>query len=707
VADVTSVPVIATILGGSTGVVALWTALVNRRTAAIGRDKQRAELIAQATAAAPAMLLPARMSHFVDRVEVLERATEQLREGQRLVAIEGAAGVGKSAVATELAHRLRDTATDHGLNQHVFIWIDGRGRTPTIGDVCAQVAGVTGDQALTAVGDKLKLEVLRAHLARSRTVLLLDNVIVPEGSTGDDLRALLSSVPAGCVVVTALSGDDGLAGAARVAVGDLAFEHVIELIATETRRLGIADTAVFGESFARKLYGAVGGNPALIASFLRSIPSSPAPLEELLGSIAHGRGMMRMFAPVWEQLSEDARVAVEVCAILRGRAIIEQVSAACAFDRARATDALAELARRGVVQVVRDARGPERFVCPVGVQRFVRDRAEPERVRELSRRFSSFVVSRIAMAPEDSGWAARHVSAVDAVLGELFDLGEDAELQRLFASVLDVLFTLGRFDDRVSSGGLAFRSALRCGDDRAASLACDVLASTHAARGEITRAREAVAHGELAAERSGDDTERARQQRAHGVVLFKNGEADAAVKMLAGADDRAAASGDREILVNVLGLRTVALLHLGRFDDAEGSARAQLDVCEQMGWQRARAYPLRALAEVELARGNLISGERLAELARSVSTEYGDRRQLVRVRLTQARAALAAGHRRDALSVAEDVEREATVLGLYPESEEAAALRRFVHRTRWMPGTRSRWARSGQLRLTDAPIGGD
>ena len=289
----------AAIIGGCAGLVALGTALINRRTAALARDKQRAELKAAAVAASvPGVLLPTRMSHFIDRREVLEQATRQLRDGQRLVAIEGAAGVGKSAVATELAHKLREPDGDLGLAEHVFIWIDGRRRTPTIADVCAQVAVVTGEQALTAVAETLKLEALRAYLARTRTVLVLDDVDVPEGAEGDDLRALLASVPAGCVVLTALSGDDGLAGAARIRVGDLAFEHVVELVAAETARLGIADVDIFDEPFARRLYDTVGGNPALIASFLRSVPHSPESLDELLEAVGRGRGMMRRLASV-------------------------------------------------------------------------------------------------------------------------------------------------------------------------------------------------------------------------------------------------------------------------------------------------------------------------------------------------------------------------------------------------------------------------
>jgi Zn-dependent protease with chaperone function len=56
--------------------------------------------------APPAVLLPARLPNLVDRAEPLAGATAGIRAGGRVLAFEGPPGIGKSAVATELAHRL-------------------------------------------------------------------------------------------------------------------------------------------------------------------------------------------------------------------------------------------------------------------------------------------------------------------------------------------------------------------------------------------------------------------------------------------------------------------------------------------------------------------------------------------------------------------------------------------------------------------------
>lgn len=76
---------------------------------------------------------------------------------------------------------------------------------------------------------------------------------------------------------------------------------------------------------------------------------------------------------------------------------------------------------------------------------------------------------------------------------------------------LDIFMTLGLFDDRVAYGQLAYQSGERTGDYAAASLASSVLSSTRTIRGELEAARQQLALGRIAAERSGSSAEVARQ----------------------------------------------------------------------------------------------------------------------------------------------------------------------------------------------------
>jgi tetratricopeptide (TPR) repeat protein len=690
------------------GAIALTTALISRRTAVEEREARRVEREAAAPANAPGVLLPPRLHGFVNRTEAMEEAITRIGDGERVLAIAGGAGVGKSAVASELVHRLRAEGTVDGvpdLSAHDFLWIDGRDGCPTLIDICRQVTLLTGDQSLSAVADSAKLEALRAHFARNKTVLLLDNLRLSGEDPGEPLRELLRTIPSGSLAIASLNSPYALDGS-RVLLTDLEPGYVLELIQREVRRLGLQED-LFDVDFATRLQQAVGGNPRLIESFLRALGRSSRTLEQLLEAVERGEGLRELYLPVWGELSALGHSVLGACASLRGEAIADQLTVACAVSSEELTRALEELMQTGLVTVVRGHMRPDVYTCSYSVQRFVMTETPRETVRAIACRLAGHYIRQLATEPENARWVAPHVGAIKAVMQLLYDHGEDAEVQSLFASVLDVLFTLGLFDDRISTGQIAYESAMRAGNPRGASLAIDVMVSTHAARGELEEAREAVALGLLAAERSGDPGERARMMRSSALVLYKDGDAAGALAALEGSGDLARETGDLEVLGNTCGLRTVAHWHAGEFEASAMAASEALSVCEEMSWHRAMAYPLRNLAEVAIHDGEFSQARKLLADAHRISTEHGDRRQLTRIHLTTARLELLSGDPAAAQREAFAARGAALELGLIPELREVSALQRAAARARFFPLLRSYYRARRPARFTDAPVGGD
>ncbi len=698
--------VLGSAVGLIAGGVALSTALINRRTAVEEREARRQEREVTADVAAPGVLLPPRLRRFVDRAEVMEEAISRISAGERVLAIAGGAGVGKSAVATELVHRLRtdDSERELGLSGHEFLWIDGKNGCPTLVDICRQITLLTGDQSLSAVADSVKLEALRAHLARTKTVLLLDNIKLDNNGSDEPLRELLETMPSGSLAVTSLNSP--YAFDSRVLLEDLKPAFALELIQYEARRLGLEE-GIFDAELVARLQGAVGGNPRLIESFLRALSRSSRSLEELLEAVERGEGLRELYLPVWSELSEQARAVLGACACLRGEAIAAQIAVACAIDRQELSGPLEELMQAGLVTVVRSVGRPEVYTCSYSLQRFVVAEVSGEEIGAFVGRLAGHYVRQLVTEPENAQWAVPHVPCVKAVLQWLYDRGEDAEVAALFASVLDVLFTLGLFDDRISTGWLAYESAMRAGNLRGASLAVDVLASTHAARGELDEAGEAAALGLIAAEHSGDAGERARMMRANALVLYKSREAAAALAAMEGAEQLARRTGDQEVLVNICGLLTVAHWYEGEFEQAAAAAEKGLAVCEEMSWQRAMAYPLRNLAEVAIHRGDFSRARDLLGDARKIAEAHGDRRQLARIHLTSARLELFGGELGAAKQEVLAADTAAVELGLAPELRETSALRRAIGRADILPPLRSYYRRRRPPRFSDAPVGGD
>jgi hypothetical protein len=686
------------VLGGAIG---LTTALINRKAATAGRSDPAA-----LPAKEPGILLPTRLHHFVDRAEAIEQAVTHIAAGERVVAIEGGTGVGKSAVATELAHRLRLEGADRipDLHAHDYLWIDGHNRPVSLVEICRQVTLATGDQSVSSVADDEKLPALRAHLARNNTVLLLDNIKI--GQDSDPLHDLLRTVPSGSLVIAAVNTPYTL-DASRVVLQELESTYVLELVRYEALRLALGDLRLFDQVFATRLQAAVGGNPRLIESFLRALSRSPESVEDLFDTVEGGEGPRELFMPVWRELPPGPRSVLAACAYLRGQSIAEQLAVACEMDREDVSRALAELMRVGLMTVVRSADRPELYVCPYSARRFVLGEVSSDAIASFTKQLTAYYIHQFASEPENADWAVPHVAGIKAVLQWLFDREDDADLQALFASILDVLMTLGLFDDRVTTGRLSYESAMRAGNHRGASLATDVMASTHAARGELEQAREALALGLVAAEQSGDPGERARQMRANGVCLYKGGEARRALAAILGADGLARQTGELEIVVNVLGLRTVAHWYVGEFEESAAAAEEQLHVCREMGWQRAAAYPLRNLAEVAIHGGEFARAYAYVEDAREVASTFSDRRQIARIRLTTARLELFDRKLDSAARQAFAAETDAIELGLPPELREARAIRIAAGRARLLPPLARRYARRRPPRFTDAPIGGD
>jgi len=702
-------PVVAAAIGIATGLVALTTALINRRVAKRTLEHDDVAPHPQEPAREPA--LPPRLPCFVDREEAIRQAAQRIRAGERVLTIEGGTGVGKSAVAAEIVHRMRsdDDATAAGLPRlretHDFVWVEAHDACPTLSDICQRVALLTREQSLTSVASEEKLAVLLAHLARRKTVLLLDNVKVSAGAAVDPLRELLRTMPSGSLVIAALNTPHAL-DASSVTLDDLELTHVLELVHYWARRLEL-DEGIFDEPFAKRLRASVGGNPRLIEQFMRTLKVSPLSVDELFEGLERGEAVRDLLIPVWRELSAESRAVLASCACLRDPANAEQLRIACAMTREELAPALTELIDMGFLTIQRSAGRPDVYACSIGVLVFADGETPADATAAITRRLAAHYVRKLTVDPEDAEGAVPHIGAIKAVLQRLFDQQDDREVQALFASTLDILNTLGLFDDRISTGCLAYTSAERAGNHRAASLATDVLSSTHAARGEVKEAREAAALGLLAAERSGDGGEHARQMRATALTYYKAGDAQTALATMQGADALARETGEREILVNVLGLRTVAHWYLEDFDASASAAEQGLQVCRDMDWKRAAAYPLRNLAEVAIHYGDFeLASTHLAD-ARRVATERGDQRQMARISLTAARMYLFAGNLRDARREASAAEHAADSLGLRPELREIRAIHSAAVRALWLPPLRIHYARHRPARFTDAPIGGD
>lgn len=696
-------------IGVVAGLIALATAIINHRIARENLRSMSSKRTEDAEEVEARVYLPAR-AHFVNRKAELDRAIMHIRSGEAALSIEGDIGIGKSATATELAHRLRDDGIEAGepldADDRTYIWIDGRDSCPQLTDICRALALFTGNQSLSTVADAHKLDALRAHLAKHRTVLILDNLRLGGDARSQQIRELVRTVPPGSLVIASINTPGSL-DAVRLSLEDLSAPDVERLVRHEVSRLGLSDPALLEASFIDRLREIVGGNPGMVGWFLRSLSKGEKSLEAHLAAVSRGEGLGELLAPVWTELGRSSRIALSVCANLRGQATIEQIAIAGQLCEDEASRAARDLLSVGLVRTVRATDRPNVFVCAGGVQRFVNAQTTHGQRGEFTGRLASHYTGYFSENWEDARTAISHMNGLRATIANLYEEERDAQLQRLFANTLDLFFTLGLFDDRIELGRLAYASALRCEDYRAASLACSVISSTHAIRGELAEAREALALGLVAAEQSGVAAEKARQMRDTGFIHYRSGQAEKALAAVEGAEDLALADGDLNNRVDVIGVQMASHWFLGDLDRAERAAHRYIRACKEVPWERAQANAMRYLAEAAIHRCDFDAAEKHLERAARIGEQYDDARELMRLQMTEARLRLIALELREAEATAAGAEASAIALGLPSERSESAALGRAARRARLIPPLRLYIRHRRPLRMTDEPVGGD
>jgi DNA-binding SARP family transcriptional activator/tetratricopeptide (TPR) repeat protein len=144
--------------------------------------------------------LPPDLSDFVGRSELIERATSELladpdRPGLPVVAVTGAPGTGKSAVAVRIAHALRA----HFPDGQLFVRLtggNGTGRDPA--EVLGELLTATGlGRDTLPEGLDARAAAFRARLADRRVLLVLDDAV-----RSSQVVALLPGTASCAVLVT-------------------------------------------------------------------------------------------------------------------------------------------------------------------------------------------------------------------------------------------------------------------------------------------------------------------------------------------------------------------------------------------------------------------------------------------------------------------------------------------------------------------------
>ncbi|MFA1550894.1 tetratricopeptide repeat protein [Actinomadura chokoriensis] len=422
------------------------------------------------------MNLERSLPDFTDRDEVIEKATalltDRLTETCPLVVLHGMAGVGKTELANELAHRLAATFT------HARIRVD-------------VAAASTADAAMVEVlaafgmsGDKLpddpaqRRREFQTQLGKGPSLLLLDNV-----SEKRQAAPLLPASPGTAVIVTSRTTLASVDGADRLRLDPLPdpdglrlFERIVGTEAVDRDRPS-----------ARKIVQLLAGLPLAIriaaahlvmrrgslARYLSDLLDETRRMSHLEGE---DRGVRSSFELSYRSLRPDTASLFRRLGVLAGRDFTAAVVARTGgVDDEDAERMLGEMTDRHLIEVA----GEDRYRLHDLLRLYARERVEAEETpserREAFRRSLDWYGDRLhewmsrpgahEQPPAEAiAWFADESLNVQASLRAAAEAGEDGRVVRIAESLYGLLFYRGHWEEMAAVKDLAVRAAHRIGD---------------------------------------------------------------------------------------------------------------------------------------------------------------------------------------------------------------------------------------------------
>jgi DNA-binding SARP family transcriptional activator/tetratricopeptide (TPR) repeat protein len=599
--------------------------------------------------------LPRDIDDFTGRDTVLRQLLEVLgTEGQpvaapAIVAVDGMAGVGKTALAVHLAHLVADRFPDAQLS------VDLRGHSSQLPlpplaalEMLLRQVGVPGDQI--PPGLEARGALWRSLSVGRRMLLLLDNAV------GSEQVAPL--LPAGADCLTLITSRVRLAGLDGVRSLSLDVLDPPDAVALLRQVVGPRITAdPVGAALVARRCGYLALALRLVAARLMHRPgwtvrdlmnrldtARPA-LNQI---VAENRSMIAAFALSYDHLDEPAAGMFRMLGLHPGPDIDVYAAAALAgLDHEEADSLLTELVDAHLVEEPAAGRYQLHGLLREYAHGLVEAIATPAQRRDAVRRLLDFYLHSAVAA----GAVTDPVGEFDFRLAELggqpslpvreysFDSamawfrGERANLLacvrladtdgwpehcwRLGRTVWTFTYCDGYNDDSLSVMRAVLDSAQRTGDRAAESLGHNYLAGSLHRYGQWD---EALHHLDRAIDirrETGDQIGLVLSLKNRGVVLCRAERYHEALESL--RDSQRQAEGLREdtgtlTLGAFLDLATVSTV-IGDFATAEASCRRYLELVDRFGSEEHRAYGFSHLGNLQRRRGRSAEAVELLERA--------------------------------------------------------------------------------------------
>ncbi|MCZ7460365.1 tetratricopeptide repeat protein [Streptomyces sp. WMMC940] len=595
------------------------------RCARTGRSPAVAPPAAPAPVPPDPAELPAAADHFTGRAVETDTVLRMVRVGHRAIAVTGAPGSGKSALAVRLAHELRPLFPDGRLYADLG---GGRGEPPAPSAVLAGLLAALGAPAEERSGTGAALAArFRGRTAGRRILLLLD-----DAADAAQARALL---PAGAHCLTLITSRDTLRDlpeAAPVALGPLTEPDALALLSAVA---GPGRTTAETDH-ARSAVHACGLLPLAVriaAGGQRSRPTGQIPV--LAGRLAAERDRLhhlRMddlavraaFEAAYAALGADDRALLRVLgACPAARVTVRIAAAAAADDPAGARSGLDRLADAQLARPAGpDAYGLHDLVRLLAAERLDHETAPADRRAVLERILTAYTED--ASAHGGGAWGAPEQHAVPHLVRTAVREGLHAHAHALALAADPWLAGRPGQSPRVAMWAAVLDAARRSGEQGWTAHAMRGLGSAYAHEGQLDRAVDHLGMAATLQRHAAVRAEHITTRRLLGTVLRGAGRYEEALRELSTALEGCRAANDTVGEAEVL--HGLGVLHLDRRrpDEAIDCLERALPVlARHTGDTAGPADVRRHLGTAYAQAGGFVPAERHLRAALALYRRYG------------------------------------------------------------------------------------
>lgn len=420
--------------------------------------------------------------------DIVERLKAELAPHKnRLIALWGAGGVGKTAIAVESARALIDD-----FDQRV-VWVGADGREDfNLATLLDAVAAQLGHADLRKLSLDSKKEQVHEVLMTAPTLVILDNfeTITPE-EANHCTEWLLQTAPCSALITTR----QHIEGARNIPINPMTLteaHNLLERLITE-----VHDQRAFVNFDRERVINTAEANPLVLQWIVGQIDLAQAP-EEVLSELAHGEGTaaQRVFDRSYNlpQLAAGGRGVLLALSLFVPSATRSALSEVAGMDneknRKRFKEAVKNLSALWLIRTTEDQRlAVEGLTRELTKARLSTDpRSKSFRQRFVSR-FRKYTTSHQKPIPSDLNTIEAEMENILAAIDIAFDT-KDWRGVMTICDPLKYFFALrGYWDEAIRRGEQAMEAAQSMRDEFSASVFAANTGQIRLDRGEYKEAQ--------------------------------------------------------------------------------------------------------------------------------------------------------------------------------------------------------------------------